>query len=438
MKKISSAFYIAIIYFILSFFWILFSDKAILLFTQNNEVLTFIQTIKGWFFITVTSIFLYFLISKEFKKEKELKDYFKKSFDKLASPIIVANEDGDVLSINKTFEKLTGYKYNEINTIDKWTKLAYGENALKTKERIKTFYSKTDICDNGIFYIKTKSGKTIIWNFFSAPFGVVNGKQTIIANAIDITDVKEKENMLIQQSKMAAMGEVLENIAHQWRQPLSSISTVATGVDLKNEFQTLKKEEISEAMKLINDSTQYLSKTIDDFRSFFKPSKEKTSFTIDETLKQVLLIIGHKLKNEKIEIINEIENISILNDNNALIQVFINLFNNSKDAFIEKKQSNKLIFVKTNIKDNKLHIEIKDNAGGIDEDIINKVFEPYFTTKNESLGTGIGLYMSEEIIVKHMAGEIKAENTEFLYKNEKQKGIKFTISLPLDVKEPSK
>ena len=142
-------------------------------------------------------------------------------------------------------------------------------------------------------------------------------------------------------------------------------------------------------------------------------------------------VIGSKFTNENIEFINEIENINILNDNNALIQVFINLFNNSKDAFIEKNLSNRLIFIKTNMQKDKIIIEIKDNAGGISENIINKVFEPYFTTKSKSLGTGIGLYMSEEIIVKHMDGTIEVENVEFDYNKEKQKGTKFTITLPL-------
>ncbi|RXJ79460.1 PAS domain-containing sensor histidine kinase [Arcobacter sp. F2176] len=431
MKKVSSAFYIACIYFILSFFWILFSDKAILLLTQENQILTYIQTIKGWIFISITSIYLYFIISKEFKKEQDLKEYFKKSLDNLASPIIVFNEEGKVLTINKTFEKLTGYKYKEVDTIDKWTKLAYENNASNVKEIINSLYTINEIFDNGIFNIKTKSGKVLIWHFYSAPFGIRKGKRTIISNAVDITDIKNKEKIMKQQSKMAAMGEVLENIAHQWRQPLSNISAISTGIGLKNELKTLEEKEIHDSMNQINDSVQYLSKTIDDFRSFFKPSKEKTNFTIEETFEKSLMIIGSKFKNENIEFINEIDNIDIINDKNALIQVLINLFNNSKDAFIENNLSNRLIFIKTNIKDNKLIIEIKDNAGGVNESIINKIFEPYFTTKDKSLGTGIGLYMSEEIVVKHMQGEINVENIEFEYNEEKQKGAKFSIILPL-------
>jgi len=438
MKKIPAAFLISFAYFIVSFLWILFSDKAILLFTNNNELITNIQTIKGWFFISVTSIFLYFLITKALRKEKYLKDFFKRSLDNLASPIIIFNEDGKVLTINKTFENLTGYTYDEIDTTDKWANKAYGRNAKDVMKEIDALYATNHAIDSGIYHIRTKSGKTIIWNFYSAPFGIENGKRTIISNAIDITEIKTKERLLIQQSKMATMGEVLENIAHQWRQPLSSISTISTGIGLKNELTTLEKDEIDESMKLINDSVQYLSKTIDDFRSFSNPTKEKTKFNIHETFDKSLLVIGSKFRNEKIEFINDIDDIEIINDNNALIQVFINIFNNSKDAFNENNLTDKLIFIKTKLDNKNLIIEITDNAGGIDKEIIDKIFEPYVTTKTFSLGTGIGLYMSEEIIVKHMEGDIKVENTEFKYNNKTQKGAKFIITLPLKLQETSK
>lgn len=434
MKKVSSAFYISAIYFTLSFFWILFSDKAILLFTQEHELLTFFQTIKGWFFISATSLFLYFFITKEFKKEEDLKEYFKKSIDNLASPIIIFNENGEVLTVNKTFEKLSGYKYKEIDTIDKWTKKAYGKNASNQKNIIDNLYTIDTIIDNGISYIKTKSGKTIIWNFYSAPFGIRNKKRTIIANAVDITEVKEKEKMIMQQSKMAAMGEVLENIAHQWRQPLSNISTISTTINLKYEMNTLDNKEINDSMKIINDTVQYLSKTIDDFRNFFKPSNEKTYFNIQDTFEKTLLVIGNKFKNENIEFINKIDNIKILNDNNALMQVFINLFNNSKDAFIERNITNRLLFLKTNIKNDEIILEIKDNAGGIEKNIIDKIFEPYFTTKSNSFGTGIGLYMCQEIVTKHMNGKISVENVNYTYNEKKEKGTNFIITLPLKTK----
>ncbi|MGB5920452.1 ATP-binding protein [Arcobacter sp.] len=434
MKKVSSAFYISAIYFTLSFFWILFSDKAILLFTQEHELLTFFQTIKGWFFISATSLFLYFFITKEFKKEEDLKEYFKKSIDNLASPIIIFNENGEVLTVNKTFEKLSGYKYKEIDTIDKWTKKAYDKNASNQKNIIDNLYTIDTIIDNGISYIKTKSGKTIIWNFYSAPFGIRNKKRTIIANAVDITEVKEKEKMIMQQSKMAAMGEVLENIAHQWRQPLSNISTISTTINLKYEMNTLDNKEINDSMKIINDTVQYLSKTIDDFRNFFKPSNEKTYFNIQDTFEKTLLVIGNKFKNENIEFINKIDNIKILNDNNALMQVFINLFNNSKDAFIERNITNRLLFLKTNIKNDEIILEIKDNAGGIEKNIIDKIFEPYFTTKSNSFGTGIGLYMCQEIVTKHMNGKISVENVNYTYNEKKEKGTNFIITLPLKTK----
>ena len=433
MKKLSSAFIITFIYFLISFMWILFSDKALLMITQNNEILTDIQTLKGWFFVTITSIFLYFLISKALTKEKDLKNYFRKSLDNLATPIIILSEDGNILTINKTFEKLSAYKKEEIKTTAELLNIISKENYPNTKKLIDSLFKSDCVIDNGIFHIKSKSGKTLIWNIYSSPYGVRMNKKIIILNAIDVTEIKEKEQLLMQQSKMAAMGEVLENIAHQWRQPLSNISTISTGIELKINLDILDKNEINESMKLINNSAQYLSKTIDDFRSFFKPTKEKTNFTIKNTLDKSILIIGNKFKHENIEFVEDLENFTILNDNNALIQVFINIFNNSKDAFIENKTQDRYIFIKSYKKDENLLIKIKDNAGGIDENIINNIFEAYFTTKDNSLGTGIGLYMSEEIIVKHMQGKISVENSEFNYKEKLQKGALFTLTLPLKI-----
>jgi len=433
LKNLSASFLISFIYFIFSFLWILFSDKAILLFTNNYETLTEIQTYKGWLFITATSFFLYFLIDYAIKKNKKVTDEFENSFNTIASPIIIFNEDGKIISINKAFEKLTEYKIEDIKNIDNWIDKSFGKKAKEVKDKLHSLFNLQKISDNGIFYIKTKSGKILILHFNSAPYGIKDGRKTIITNALDITEVKEKEKILIQQSKMAAVGEILENIAHQWRQPLSTISTASTGVKLKKENNILDDNDLIESMTLINNSAQYLSKTIDDFRNFFKPSENKEFFKIEETFDKTIMIIGNKFKNEKINFIKNLADIKILNHNNALIQVFMNLFNNSKDAFIEINSTNKLIFIDSYKDKDNLIIEIKDNAGGIKDDILDKVFEPYFTTKHKSQGTGIGLYMTQEIIKKHMHGDIFVENYSFSYKNKKEYGAKFTIILPLEI-----
>lgn len=433
MKNSSSAFFISSIYFIISFAWILFSDKLLFLLTQNNETIITLQTLKGWFFITITSIFFYYIIKYIIKTHEKSKEELEKIFNSLASPIMIFNEDGKVLMINKIFEKLTGYEYKDIDTIEKWTSKANGEKYLDIKEMITSLYDIDEIVDAGVFQIMTKDERLINWHFNIAPFGIKNKKRTIIATALDVTELKEKEKMMIQQSKMAAMGEILENIAHQWRQPLSTISTASTGIKLQSEHGILTNEILIDSMDIINKSSQHLSKTIDDFRGFFKPNQKKESFNVKYTFEKIIMIIGNKFDGEKIKFIDDIENFQITNYNNALLQVFINIFTNSKDAFNENNIKERFIFIDVSNDEYTATIQIKDNAGGIPSKIINKIFEPYFTTKHQAQGTGIGLYMSEELVVKHMKGKIKVENSRFLYKEKRYSGALFTITLPLKI-----
>ncbi len=239
---------------------------------------------------------------------------------------------------------------------------------------------------------------------------------------------RKQYEILSQRSKLAAMGEMIGNIAHQWRQPLSVISTASSGIKLHKEMDSLSDELLIDSMDNITESVQYLSTTIDDFREFFKPDKEQQKFTLKSAINKTLKLLSSRLKNNEIEIIQNIEEIEIDSYKSELIQVLINLIHNAKDAF-EKCEHTKLLFINVFKKENKIFIEIKDNAGGIEEEIMKRVFEPYFTTKHQSQGTGIGLYMSEEIITKHMEGKIYVSNTTFTYNKINYKGALFTIEL---------
>lgn len=241
-----------------------------------------------------------------------------------------------------------------------------------------------------------------------------------------IKENTQQQHILSQQSKMAAMGEMLGNIAHQWRQPLSVITTVATGMKLQKEFNTLDDKTFNESIENITNSAQYLSNTIDDFRNFFKTDKEENYFNISNTFEKVFKLIKISFKNHEIKFIKKIDNFEIFGLENEFIQALINILNNSKDALIEKPNP-RLIFINAYKNENKIIIKIKDNAGGIDEKIIDKVCEPYFTTKHQSQGTGIGLFMTEEIIVKHMKGILDIKNVEIVYKDSRYKGLETTI-----------
>jgi len=244
----------------------------------------------------------------------------------------------------------------------------------------------------------------------------------------------KQQNIIAQQAKMAAMGEMIGNIAHQWRQPLSSISVSSTGMLLQKQMNILDDEFLKQGLKQINDSVQYLSATIDDFRNFYKTDKNKCEFKIVETIEKVINLVDSQFKFHRIEFIQNIDNIKLNTYENELIQVIINLLNNSRDELIKKDLDfEKLIFINVSSTKEKISIEIKDNAGGIPEDIINRVFEPYFTTKNQSKGTGIGLYMSREIICKSMNGEIFVKNSTFDYNGKTYTGAVFKILLQVDL-----
>jgi two-component system, NtrC family, sensor kinase len=249
----------------------------------------------------------------------------------------------------------------------------------------------------------------------------------------EINNTIEKERLLIRQSKMATMGEMIANIAHQWKQPLSIISTVSTGIKIQKELNSLDENEIVEGMNNINNSVQYLSQTIDDFRNFFKSDKTKISFKFLDIYENTIKIISPQFKCNNIKLIKKIDDNEIYGYRNELLQVLINIFKNAKDELIKLNQNQKRFIFIDGYKENSNYIiKIKDNAGGISPDIIEKIFEPYFTTKEELEGTGIGLYMSKQII-KGMRGIIKIRNAEYEYEGEKYKGAEFIISLQLNL-----
>jgi len=238
----------------------------------------------------------------------------------------------------------------------------------------------------------------------------------------ELTKNRQKEQLLMQQSKLASMGDMIGMIAHQWRQPLNAISSVATSLLLKNQLNILDKEILDTKLNDINKYTQHLSSTITDFMDFFKPDKEKEFVDIKNIIASVEGIIFDSFNYHNIELIINIEDdiAPFLSYENELRQVILNLAKNSKEAIVLNKIQNGLIKIDAYQNDQFIFIDIKDNGGGIQEKITNKVFEPYFTTKDKD-GIGIGLYMSKTIIEEHLQGLLKFEN--------KNDGVVFTIQL---------
>lgn len=225
-----------------------------------------------------------------------------------------------------------------------------------------------------------------------------------------LQDEKEQQKeLMIHQSKLAAMGEMIGNIAHQWRQPLTHLSYILMNLE-EIEDKKARSKKVVEGTKQL----EFMSHTIDDFKDFYAPQKEKEYFTLADQTRHVLELI----KLQDIELILDIQqNLTIFNYKNEFKQVLLNVLSNAKETLIQRNIKNPTIMISIN----KNQITIEDNAGGIKEKNIQKIFEPYFTTKEKS--SGIGLYMSKIIIEKNMQGELRVVNSD--------KGALFTIQLPL-------
>ena len=236
---------------------------------------------------------------------------------------------------------------------------------------------------------------------------------------------------MIHQSRQAAMGEMLESIAHQWRQPLNIIGLASTSLETQFALGVMDKQEFYDKMLIIANNINYMSETIDDFRSFLHPNKDKQTFSPKKSVSDVLSIIDAQLKSNNITYsIESDENILVRGVENEFKQVLLVLFNNSKDAIKELLQhktiENGSLAISLKIVEDSVVIEVRDNAGGIKPEIMEEIFSPYFTTKAENNGTGIGLYIAKNIIETRMEGSISVQNID--------KGSCFTITLKLDRK----
>lgn len=243
-----------------------------------------------------------------------------------------------------------------------------------------------------------------------------------------IIERSEQTKILIQQSRLASMGEMIGNIAHQWRQPLNALGLIIQKIEIFYERGKLNKESLEENVQKASLIIDSMSRTINDFRDFFKPNKQKEHFHIQELVSNVINLLEEGLNQSEISLIVEIEEPGpvLYGFKNEFSQVLINLINNSKDALIDRKVELKKIFIHAKQKDETLFVSVEDNAGGISEAIIDRIFEPYYTTKEEGQGTGIGLYMSKMIVEENMQGLMRVKNTQrgalfsMIFKNNKE------------------
>lgn len=236
--------------------------------------------------------------------------------------------------------------------------------------------------------------------------------------------VQKQCAIMLQQSRLAQMGEMISMIAHQWRQPLSSISTISSTLTMDVMLDEYKKEFFQERLEMISDLSQHLSSTIDDFRSFFKESKGKESSSLTKIAEESIKIIKPSFTTTQITLHTLYETSDEINTYpNELKQVVLNLLKNAEDILLEKEIKDPQIWITCYSKEDATCLSIQDNGGGIDKGIIQNIFDPYFSTKKRKDGTGLGLYMSKTIIEEHCNGSLDVINAEH--------GALFTITLPL-------
>ena len=353
---------------------------------------------------------------------KVQKEEFESLFRQSRDGIAIMDLTSKFLDFNEAYLDMLGYTQEELRkkTCIDLSIPEEKENSIKALEiALETGYLK-----NLEKTCITKDGKRIVVNMSAT---LLPDHKRFLAVTKDVTSLK----MMEEQSRLASMGEMIGNIAHQWRQPLSVISSASTGMLMQKEYGLLTDERFTENCEAINKNAQYLSKTIDDFRNFIKGDRNKVVFDLNNEITSFLHLVEGSIKNHHINIILNLQNdIEILGYENELTQCFINIFNNAKDTLKDKSEDERAIFISTITEDDKAIITIKDNAGGIPQDIMPKIFEPYFTTKHQSQGTGLGLSMSYKLIVDGMNGTIIASNTEFEYNGKTYVGAEFTITLP--------
>ena len=341
----------------------------------------------------------------------------KQIIEQIHDSVISTDLKGVITSWNSASEILLGYSSDEI--INKHISLIISDEdlesfniAIDTLLKYGKNYATVHLVTKSKEKLLIELSLSLLKDEHSIPIGIIGYSR-------DITEKKRTEDALAQQSRMAQMGEMISMIAHQWRQPLNAISLTASNLKLKFDFEefdsnsqedfTKCSQTFSVGLENIQEYIRTLSTTIDDFRNFYNPNKVSTSTKLEEIVAKALKIIDISFIEDNIELMQEYdskEKIELYE--NEMMQVILTIFKNAQDNFLEKKTLNPSIKVVTK----KRMISICDNGGGIPKDIIKKIFDPYFSTKSDKNGTGLGLYMSKIIIEQHHKATLSVKNID--------------------------
>jgi PAS domain S-box-containing protein len=378
-------------------------------------------------------------LMKKLKKSEEsyrgLTEKYEAVLSNIREIIFQLDLEGKIVYVNKSWEKVTGYDVAE----------SIGKNIsdfLREDEAVSLNSQLQTELHSGEFSCITKDLKTKIVEFSVLPLHGKSGEMCGYSGSInDVTERKQqellitagkqhveilnwnlekriqeevaknrqKDHLLIQQSRLAAMGEMIASIGHQWRQPLNSLSLLIQDVREALEFGEIDDQYIDRFTRESMIQIKHMSRTINDFRKFYKPNKEKCSFSVGDSIEDALSIFSSSLKNHAIQVEFEFRGQQMaFGFPNEYSQVVLNILTNARDAFVHKDINNRKLIIKIDETKESITAEFIDNAGGIEQELLHKVFEPYFTTRNH--GTGLGLYMTK-MILENMNGSVLVENT---------------------------
>lgn len=383
-------------------------------------------------------------------------DRLRSIMDSVNDAILLLDENGHISHWNKSFEDMFGFSEIEITSIffdDLLVHSRYVDD--RSKSISEEIYSELIAENQSLLLMARRKNKSTFPIDLSITNVFLEGTSKSIAVIRDITfqieseqKQKRQEQLLIQQSKLAAMGEMIAMIAHQWRQPLNIIALLIQDLKDSYKFGEIDLPYIDDLVEKAMKNIAFMSNTIDNFRDFFKIDRNKEYFNVYDSVMEIIRLILPQFNNNYTNIFFRInkkdkytlmtndsnlktssnvlyEQLQTLGYSNEFKQVIMNLLINAKDAILLKKENihdfEGHIYIDLTLEQNQIIIKVEDNGGGIPEKIIDKIFDPYFTTKGEHSGTGIGLYMSKTIIENKMNGKLNASNTE--------KGALFTIQV---------
>lgn len=351
---------------------------------------------------------------------------FSKALEQNPNMIGITDTKGRIKYVNQTYTAVTGYTLSEL--YDKSFSIV--RSGVHSDEFYDDLWStlKNGEVWRGEFTNKKKDGTLYYSGAHIFPITDHDGKIAyFVSTEKDITRQKKQQEINMIQEKQAQMGEMISMIAHQWRQPLSSIGTIATLMRVSLDLEDIEKEKLYGDLEKINNHVQFLSKTVNDFRNFFNPKKRKESVSIEEVIRDTVAIIekSFEMKNIRLEVTCETD-ATVRIHKNEMMQVLLNLLKNAQDVFTENRVNHAQVDVRGAVTDKGVIIGVEDNGGGIPDEIIHKIFDPYFSTKSEKVGTGLGLHMSKIIVEQHNRGELTAMNNK--------DGACFRILLPIEEK----